>query len=50
MKFALGLVVGTLVGPRLYGIVAVRYGHVIIPYLQGTLKKVQEWKPEGTTT
>lgn len=42
MKFILGVIVGTVLGPPTYSIVERRYGHVVIPYLLDVLKKVQE--------
>lgn len=45
MKFIFGVVVGSAVGPRLYKLADKHYGHILVPYLQDVLRKIQDWKP-----
>lgn len=47
MKFIVGVLVGTVVGPTMYKWVDKHYGHVIIPYLKEVQKKIDDWEPPG---
>ena len=49
MKFILGVIVGTALGPRFHKFIDERYGDALVPYLEGVRDRIQQWEPPKET-